>query len=265
VPRSKWRSGSVSRVQPLPGLSFFFPVLNEEAHVRPMVARAIEVLEPLAERLEIIVVDDGSTDGTGKIADQLAGAESRVRVVHHERRRGYGGALRSGIASSREPFIFFTDGDRQFDPADLRRLLPQLTEADVVVGFRERRSDPLPRLFVAWCYNRIISLLFPLRVKDVDCAFKLFRREVFTRVPLDRIRSNGAFFSAELLINLAAARLRVAEVGVPHHPRTWGKPKGAPPDVILGAIRDLLALRVRLWRQPPAPAEVGPPSAPGDG
>lgn len=234
---------------PLDSLSFFFPALNEEEHVRPLVARALETLAPLAERLEVIVVDDGSSDRTGAIADQLAAADPRVRVVHHERRRGYGGALRSGIASSREAYVFFTDGDRQFDPADLVLLLPQLVEADAVIGYRKKRSDPLRRRFVGWSYNRVIRVLFGLPVRDVDCGFKLFRREVFERVPLERIGSNGAFFSAELLIRLHETRVRIAQVAVPHHPRTWGVAKGAPPRVILRAIRDLLALRLRLWRE----------------
>jgi glycosyltransferase involved in cell wall biosynthesis len=229
-------------------LSFFFPVLNEEEHVRPLVARALEVLPGAADQFEIIVVDDGSTDRTGTYADELARSDPRVRVVHHASRRGYGGAIRSGIASSRHELIFFTDGDRQFDPADVGLLLADLEGADAVVGYRRKRSDPLRRRFVGWCYNRAIRVLFGLPVRDVDCAFKLLRREVFDRVPLDHIRSNGAFFSAEMLIRMHQAGLRVRQVGVPHYPRQWGQPKGAPPRVILRAIRDLLSLRWSLWR-----------------
>jgi glycosyltransferase involved in cell wall biosynthesis len=232
----------------LPALSFFFPVLDEEEHVRPLVSRALEVLPALATRVEVIVVDDGSRDRTGAIADELAAADPRIRVIHHPTRRGYGGALRSGIAASREAFIFFTDGDRQFDPADLALLLPSLEGVDAVIGYRRKRNDPLRRLFVAWVYNRVIGVLFALPVRDVDCAFKLFRREVFASVPLDRVGSDGAFFSAELLIRLHQAGVRIAQVGVPHHARTWGAAKGAPPRVILRAIRDLLRLRLQLWR-----------------
>ena len=229
-------------------LSFFFPVLNEEEHVRPLVARALEVLPAMAATLEIIIVDDGSSDRSGPYADALASSDPRVRVVHHRSRRGYGGAIRSGIAASRYPLIFFTDGDRQFDPADLALLLPDLVDADAVIGYRRKRTDPLRRRFVGWCYNRAIRVLFRLPVRDVDCAFKLFRREVFERVPLTSIGSNGAFFSAELLIRIHEAGIRVRQVGVPHHARSWGAPKGASPRVILRAISDLLALRVSLWR-----------------
>ena len=230
-------------------LTFFFPVLNEEEHVRPLVARALEVLPAVAERFEIIVVDDGSTDRTGSYADEIARTDPRVRVVHHASRRGYGGAIRSGIAASRHPLVFFTDGDRQFDPADIALLLPGLASADAVIGYRRKRSDPLRRRFVGWCYNRAIRIFFGLPVRDVDCAFKLLRREVFDRVPLELVRSNGAFFSAELLIRMHEAGIRVTQLAVPHHPRSWGEPKGAPPRVIVRAIHDLLALRWTLWRR----------------
>lgn len=229
-------------------LSYFFPALNEEGHVRPLVARAVEVLSGVADRFEIIVVDDGSSDRTGAHADELAAADPRIRVVHHPSRRGYGGAVRSGIAASRYPLIFFTDGDRQFDPVDVVLLLPQIAEADAAIGYRKKRSDPLRRRFVGWSYNLAIRTLFGLPVRDVDCAFKLFRREVFERVPLESIGSNGAFFSAELLIRMHQAGLRIRQAAIPHHARSWGQPKGASPRVILRAIRDLLALRLALWR-----------------
>lgn len=238
--------------QTLSGLTYFFPALNEEAHVAPLVERAREALAPVAERLEVIVVDDGSADATGRIADDLSARyRATVRVVHHGRRRGYGAALRSGIAAATQPYVFYTDGDRQFDPGDIALLLPHLARADAVVGYRAKRSDPLRRRFVGWVYNRVIELLFGLRIRDADCAFKLFRRDVFARVPLERVRSNGAFFSAELLVRLAEARVPIVQVAVPHHPRTWGQAKGAPPRVILRAIRDLLVLRWRLWRERP--------------
>lgn len=231
----------------LPGLTFFFPALNEQAHVEPLTRRALDVLAPLTVRLELVIVDDGSTDGTGTIADRFSAGDSRVRVIHHGRSRGYGGAVRSGIQAATQPYIFFTDGDQQFDPADVVLLLDRIDEADAVVGFRRKRSDAARRRLIAWTYNRLIRALFGLRARDVDCAFKLFRRQVFDAVPLALVRSNGVFFSAELLIRMYQAGLRIVQVGVPHHPRRWGKEKGAPPRAILRAIRDLLSLRARLW------------------
>jgi glycosyltransferase involved in cell wall biosynthesis len=234
----------------LPGLSFFFPALNEEDNVAPIVEEALTILPLYADELEITVVDDGSSDRTGAIADELATKDPRVRVIHHGTRRGYGGAVRSGLQAATKPWVFFTDGDRQFALEDLALLIAASDGADAVVGFRRKRADPARRLFVAWVYNHLISALFGGGWRDVDCAFKLFRREVFDRVPLERIHSNGAFFSPELLITLRRAGIRVRQVGVRHFPRTAHEPKGASPRVIMRAIRDLLRLRARLWLRP---------------
>ena len=234
----------------LGGLSFFFPALNEEDNVAPIVEEALSVLPRFAVDIEITVVDDGSNDRTGAIADELARKDPRVRVSHHGTRRGYGGAVRSGLVAATKPWIFFTDGDRQFAIEDLALLIAASDGADAVVGYRKKRADPARRLFVAWVYNRLIRLLFGGGWRDVDCAFKLFRREVFERVPLEHIRSNGAFFSPELLITLRRAGVRIRQVGVRHFPRTAHEPKGASPRVILRAIRDLLRLRARLWLHP---------------
>jgi glycosyltransferase involved in cell wall biosynthesis len=234
----------------LNGLSFFFPALNEEDNVAPIVEEALTVLPRFADDLEITVVDDGSSDRTGAIADELATKDPRVRVIHHGTRRGYGGAVRSGLVAATKPWVFFTDGDRQFALEDLGLLIAAADDADAVVGYRIKRADPTRRLFVAWVYNRLIRLLFGGGWRDVDCAFKLFRRDVFARVPLERVRSNGAFFSPELLITLRRGRVRVRQVGVRHFPRTAHEPKGASPRVIMRAIRDLIRLRARLWLHP---------------
>jgi glycosyltransferase involved in cell wall biosynthesis len=234
----------------LGSLSFFFPALNEEDHVEAMVRDALAVLPSFANDIEVTVIDDGSTDRTGQIADDLAKSDTRVRAVHHGTRRGYGGAVRSGLLSATKEFIFFTDGDRQFEIADVRRLIEAIDDVDAVIGYRLKRQDPPRARFVAWVYNRVIRVLFFGGFRDVDCAFKLFRREVFQRVPLERVRSNGAFFSAELLITLRRAGIRMREVGIPHYPRTAGKAKGQQPKVILRAIRDVLRLRLRLWGLP---------------
>ena len=231
---------------PLSSLSFFFPAYNEEEHVAAMVQQAVDILPRYASDLEITVVDDGSRDGTAATADALAARHPAVRAVHHARNRGYGAAVRTGLAAATKDFVFYTDGDQQFDIADLGRLIAVLEGADAVVGYRLVRRDPWRRRVIAWVYNRLIRLLFGGGFRDVDCAFKLFRRGVFELVPPTSIRSNGAFFSAELLLTLRAAGLSVRQVGVPHYPRLAGLPKGAPPRVILGAMRDMFALRLRL-------------------
>lgn len=239
----------------LASLSFFCPAYNEQANIERAVRDALTVLPRFADTLEVIVVDDGSTDRTGEIADRLAAEDVRVRVVHHWPNRGYGAALRSGLEAARYDHVLFTDGDLQFDLTDLERLLPRLGRADVVVGYREKRADPPRRLFIAWVYNLLIRVLFAAPFRDVDCAFKLFRRQVFAGVPLSRVRSDGAFFSPELLLVLRAAGVRIEQVAVRHLPRRAGEEKGATPRVVARAIRDLLRLRLRLWVGRPAPLD----------
>lgn len=229
----------------LPALSFFFPAYNEEANVEAVVAEALETLPRFADEFEVIVIDDGSRDRTGEIADSLAARDPRVRVVHHRPNRGYGGAVRSGLRESRLPYIFFTDGDLQFRISDLGLLLRELDRADMVVGYRARRSDPPRRAAIAWVYRQVIRTVFGVQFRDVDAAFKLFRAEVFQHVPLSSISSNGAFFSAELLLRLRRAGLRMREVPVPHHPRLAGVAAGAAPKVVLRTLRDLARFRLR--------------------
>jgi len=229
-------------------LSYFFPAHNEEANLEALVAEALATLPELAETFEIIAVDDGSRDATPAIADRLAAEHPDVvRVVHHPTNLGYGAALRSGFGAARHELVAFTDGDRQFQVADLRRLTDRLQAADqpdVVVGYRIKRADPLVRTLYARAYRLANRLFFGLTVTDVDCACKLFRREALAGIAVE---SGGAFFSAELLIKLQVAGRSVAEVGVPHHPRTAGSPTGAKPSVIWRAVKDFWGLRLRMW------------------
>jgi glycosyltransferase involved in cell wall biosynthesis len=231
-------------------LSYFFPAHNEEANLRGLVAEALATLPELAERFEIVIVDDGSRDATPAIADELAAAHPEVRAVHHAVNQGYGAALRSGFAAARHELIAFTDGDRQFHVADIGLLADRLAAADrpdAVVGYRVRRADPLVRTVYASLYRLANRIFFGLSVRDVDCACKLFRREALDGIAVE---SGGAFFSAELLIKLRAFGRRIAEVGVPHYPRTAGSPTGAKPQVVLRAVHDFWSLRLHLWAAP---------------
>jgi glycosyltransferase involved in cell wall biosynthesis len=229
-------------------LSYFFPAHNEEANVRELVEEALETLPSLAEAFEIIVVNDGSRDRTGAIADELAAANPDVvRAVHHPTNLGYGAALLSGFRAARHELVAFTDGDRQFRVEDLGRLTGRLAEADhpdAVVGYRIKRADPPIRTIYAKLYRFANRVWFRLRVRDVDCACKLFRRDALEGIAVE---SGGAFLSAELLIKLRAAGRTIVEVGVPHHPRTAGSPTGAKPSVIFRAVRDFWLLRLRMW------------------
>ena len=232
----------------LPELSYFFPAHNEEANLEPLVAEALATLPALAERFEIIAVDDGSKDATAEIADRLAAEHPDVvRVVHHPTNHGYGAALRSGFRASRYAYVAFTDGDRQFHVEDLGRLTSRMAEADhpdIVVGYRIKRADPFVRTAYARIYKLANRVWFGLRVTDVDCACKLFRRESLEGI---RVASGGAFFSAELLIKLGASGRTIVEVGVPHYPRTAGSQTGAKVSVVWRAVKDFWTLRLRLW------------------
>jgi glycosyltransferase involved in cell wall biosynthesis len=240
-------------------LSFFFPAHNEAENIEALVAEALVELPKLADEFEIIAVDDGSKDGTGALADRLATEHPQVRVVHHVVNRGYGGALRSGFAASRYPLVAFTDGDRQFKIADVGRLLERMGKADkpdVVVGYREKRADPFVRLAYARFYRFALRVWFGLRVKDPDCACKLFRREALEGI---RLESQGGFLSGELLIKLRQRGRTIAEVGVPHYPRVAGQQSGANPKVALRAVRDFWRLRVALWANKSAALKRGEP------
>ncbi len=232
----------------VPALSYFFPAHDEEANLEALVDEALAALPSLAERFEIIAVDDGSRDATPAIADRLAAAHPDVvRAVHHPTNLGYGAALRSGFRAARYDLVCFTDGDRQFRVADLGRLTARIAAPDapdVVVGYRIARADPPIRTVYAGLYKLANRVWFGLRVRDVDCACKLFRRSALEGV---RVRSGGAFFSAELLVKLQAAGRTVVEVGVPHFPRTAGSPTGAKLSVIWRAVKDFWGLRLRMW------------------
>ena len=232
-----------------PRLTFFFPAYNEEENIERTVELALADIGPMVDgSLEVLIVDDGSSDRTPELADRLAEEDPRVRV-HHQPNRGYGGALKSGFANARGELICFSDGDLQFDLKEMSRLLDRLADAgrqpvDAVIGYRIRRRDPFHRLFIAKTYNAIVSVAFGLRVRDIDCAMKIFRREVLDGLRLD---ANGPFLSAELLIKLRARGVRMAQVGVNHYPRAAGTNTGASFTKILRTFRDLAVLRLALW------------------
>jgi len=231
-----------------PRLTFFFPAYNEEENVAETVRRALDEVGPLVDgSIEVLIVDDGSTDRTPEMSDALAAADPHVRVVH-QANRGYGGALRAGFENARGELIGFSDGDLQFDLREMSRLLERLTDSakpvDAVIGYRIKRRDPPHRIFIAKTYNAIVSVLFGLRVRDIDCAMKLFRREVFDGLPLT---TDSPFLSAELLIKLKARGERMAQVGVNHYPRAAGTNTGASFRKILRTFRDIGLLRWTLW------------------
>jgi glycosyltransferase involved in cell wall biosynthesis len=224
-------------------LSVFFPCYNEQDNVGRVVQRAVEVCEELGADFEIILVNDGSGDETGVRADAIAAKDKRVRVVHHAHNMGYGAALQSGIRAAKKEQIFFTDGDGQFDIGEIKLLLPLILQNDIVCGYRLDRKDPIMRKLNGWMWTRLVNLLFGMQIRDIDCAFKLFRAEVFGVMTMS---SAGALISAEILARATRRGFRIAEVGVHHYPRTAGKQTGAKLTVIIRAFRELFKLYNRI-------------------
>jgi glycosyltransferase involved in cell wall biosynthesis len=227
----------------LPHLSLFYPLYNEEGNIEEAARRALTILPRYAETFEVILVDDGSRDATGSIADRLAAEDSRVRAVHHPANRGYGGALRTGIAAARHEWIFYTDGDNQFDLDELRLLLPLRHDHEIVSAYRVQRNDRLHRRVNEAIFNTVIRILFGLRLRDVDCAFKLYRSSIFEGMELI---SEGAMIDVEILARAARRGARIAQVGVKHYPRTVGQSTGGSLAVIGRAVRELFRLRASL-------------------
>jgi glycosyltransferase involved in cell wall biosynthesis len=223
----------------LPGLSVFLPAHNEEGNIERVVRGYLEELPRVAERYEILVVDDGSRDRTGAIADQLARGDVHVRVVHHDVNRGYGGAVISGIRAATMPYVMLSDGDGQFDPHDVEALIEYVPEYDVVAGHRTRRADPLMRRINGRAWTLLVRVLLGITISDIDCGFKLFKREMLDGMEL---RARGAMISTELMARLAGRGARVKEVEVNHLPRLTGEQSGANVRVVMRAFKELLAL-----------------------
>jgi glycosyltransferase involved in cell wall biosynthesis len=231
----------------LAGLTIVLPCFNEAANIADAIRYATVAAERCAMSHEIVVVDDGSSDETALIVARFVNRDRRVRLVVHTRNRGYGDAVRSGIAAARMPWVLLTDADLQFDLNELEDFLPLAARADLVVGWRILRRDPLNRRLNAAAWNWLVRRMFKLPVRDVDCAFKLIRRDLLEQLDL---RATGAMISTELLAKALAAGGRLEELGVHHRARVAGDQSGANLRVVARAFRELAGLRRSL---PPAP------------
>jgi glycosyltransferase involved in cell wall biosynthesis len=224
-------------------LSVFFPCYNEVENIERVAAQAIAVLKGMGADYELIIVDDGSKDGTGAAADKIAAQNESVKVIHHPTNLGYGSALQSGFRAAIKELVFYTDGDGQFDINEMPALLPLMDEYDIVSCFRINRQDNIVRKINAWCWTGLVNLLFGMRIRDIDCAFKLYRREIFDNI---EISSKGALIDAEILARAIRKGYRITQRGVHHYPRKSGVQTGANMKVILRAFRELFALYRRI-------------------
>ena len=235
-------------VSPRPALSLVFPVFDEEQNIGQLLDESLRLAPLLTRDYGIVVVDDGSRDGSAVIVESHCRANPRVRLVRHTSNRGYGAALRAGLREARGELVFFSDADLQFDLDEITTLLAHTRDFDVVAGYRQRRCDPWPRQLLAWAWGVLVCSLFDLRVRDIDCAFKVFRRHVIDEIP---IASIGAFINTEILVRASNANFRIHQVPVTHRRRRYGRQSGARPRVILRAIIELASL-YRELRNPSA-------------
>jgi glycosyltransferase involved in cell wall biosynthesis len=226
----------------IPGsFSLVLPAYNEEGNIEYVVRRALETLPTVVDDFEIIVVNDGSRDATPQIIDRLAAEDPRVKPVH-QANQGYGGAVKAGFRASTGDYVMFMDADRQFDIADIRRLTPFVPAYDVVAGFRMERSDPLNRRINAEIFNVVVRILFGVHLRDLDCAFKIFRGDMLRSLDLT---TSGALINAEMQAKLRRSGATIEQVGVGHYPRIAGEATGGSAKVILHAMGET----VRLWRR----------------
>jgi glycosyltransferase involved in cell wall biosynthesis len=211
--------------------------------VERVTQQALDVLPTISDDYEVIIVNDGSKDRTREIADRLASENPRVRTVHHDVNRGYGGALQSGFRAATKEWVFYTDGDGQFNMEELPGLLDLIDQWDIISCYRMDRQDPWIRKLNAWAWTRLVRLVLGLKLKDIDCAFKLYKREIFDKIEM---HSQGALIDSEILARAQRAGYSITQRGVHHYPRIAGQQTGANLKVILRAFRELITLRRRI-------------------
>ncbi|MBN1825287.1 MAG: glycosyltransferase family 2 protein [Candidatus Eisenbacteria bacterium] len=225
-------------------ISIVFPAYNEEENVGESARRAVEAAEAAGiSDFEILFVDDGSRDATAARVEALAAADPRIRLIRHPRNLGYAMALKTGFEAASKRYIFYSDSDNQFDMKEMKNFLPAIDDYDIVVGFRIYRFDPLTRLFLAWCYNLAARMIFRIRVRDIDCAFKLFRREVFDVITIE---SKKFFVDTEILAKAVRHKMRVTEIGVRHYPRPAGR-STVRASHVFSTIRELIQMWIKIY------------------
>ena len=226
--------------KPLSSLSIFFPVYRDENTVEPLTKACLKIGHELTDDLEILIIDDHSPDKAGEIAERLARENTEVRVIHHPVNRGIGQAMIQGFTQAKKDYVFYTDGDFQYDVKELSLLVPHAAIHDLVVGFRLKRAEGFKRVFTSRCFHAIIFLLFGIHYRDIDCSFKLVRRRFLDKIIF---RSQSALVDFELLMNAKRLGIPVKEVGVHHFARRFGESQCLRANLVLSMLRDTLRLR----------------------
>jgi glycosyltransferase involved in cell wall biosynthesis len=222
-------------------LTVFFPAYYDEKNIDKVVTKAVEVVESLhLKDYEILIIEDGSPDKTGEVADALAIQFPKVRVIHHPKNLGYGATLRDGFLNAKMDYVFYTDGDNQFDLDELKKFVALIPFSDIVVGYRKEKQYSLYRKFTSLCYNYLLRLIFDIHYWDIDCAFKLFKADLFKKI---EIKSIDAFIDAEIMLKAEQLGYTVTEIGVKHLPRVDGISTGARPSVIFRTIKEVFDYR----------------------
>jgi glycosyltransferase involved in cell wall biosynthesis len=227
-----------------PNISFFFPVYNDETTVRIVAARAIELLEEVADHYEIIIVNDGSPDSSGVIADQLAAENEKISVIHHPVNRGYGAAMKTGIAASRYDIICMVDGDNEYDVFDLKKMLAVRNYYMLIIAFRYKKLYSTRRIFISFIYNTVLRLVFKSPFRDISTGIRLIHRAVVDDVELT---SNSPFIGAELTLKSMLRGFPVGEVGIQTFPRDFGQGSATSFKNILGTIKDIWRIRREIF------------------
>lgn len=227
-------------------ISVFFPCYNEQDNVADVVEQALTVLKKLSADFEVIIVDDGSSDATGQIADEISRRDGSIRAVHHPTNRGYGAALQSGFEAATKELVFYMDGDGQFDIGEMPQLLPLIPQYDIVSCYRLNRQDNLVRKINGWGWTKVVCFLFGMKIRDIDCAFKLYKRKIFDRI---NMVSTSALIDTEILARAIRKGYTITQKGIHHYPRKAGKQTGANLKVILRAFKELLKLRSQIQKE----------------
>ena len=227
-------------------ISIIFPVFNEEKNIESAVLNTDLVMSKLFSRYEIIAVNDGSTDRTADILNLIRTRNENIRVITHEKNRGYGAALKSGFINAKNELVFFSDSDNQFNINEIKKFIPYIEEYDVVAGYRQKRNDNFSRRIIAFFWKVTVKLLFSINYKDINCAFKLFTKNILEKIKPENLISEGATVNAEIFYKLNKVHAKIKELPVSHFPRKYGKPTGAKVSVMTKAFYDSIKLKIKL-------------------